>query len=91
MVHPRHGNDVKRRSIRDEAEMKLVLSFTPASYALSPQGASLRRRGVTIRSTIDCVIAQLGDENDALILSKDRDLRHILDSGLLNAPPLPLS
>ena len=51
----------------------------------------LRSKGVTIRSTIDCVIAQLADEHDVLLLSKDRDLRLIIESGLLDLRALPIA
>ncbi len=50
----------------------------------------LRSRGLTIRSTIDCIIAKLADESDVLLLSKDRDLHLIADSGLLDLRLLPL-
>jgi len=43
----------------------------------------LRQRGVTVRSTIDCLIAALAEENDCDILARDRDLTAILDSGLV--------
>jgi predicted nucleic acid-binding protein len=43
----------------------------------------LRDRGITIRSTIDCVIANLAANHDALLLSKDRDLTLIVESKLL--------
>lgn len=42
----------------------------------------LRARGITIRSTIDCLIARLAEENDVLLLAKDRDMTAILESGL---------
>ncbi len=45
---------------------------------------SLRRRGVTVRSTIDCLVAVLADENGCAVLARDRDLRLILGSGLLS-------
>jgi predicted nucleic acid-binding protein len=51
----------------------------------------LRSKGVTVRSTIDCVIAKLADENDVLLLSKDRDLRLIIEPGLLNVRALPVA
>jgi len=50
----------------------------------------LRGRGVTIRSTIDCVIAILAARHDALILSKDRDLTLIVKSNLLGLRSMPL-
>lgn len=43
----------------------------------------LRNRGITIRSTIDCLIARLAYENNASLLSRDRDLKMIIDSGIL--------
>lgn len=36
-----------------------------------------RRRGFTIRSTIDCIIAQIAIENDLILLHNDEDYRHI--------------
>ncbi len=51
---------------------------------------SLRQRGRTVRSTIDCVIAAIAEENDCRVLARDRDLRTILDSGLVRAGLLPL-
>jgi predicted nucleic acid-binding protein len=45
---------------------------------------TLRRRGVTIRSTIDCFLAVLAAENGCEILFRDRDLAHIVASGLLD-------
>jgi len=51
----------------------------------------LRAKGLTIRSTIDCIIAKLAEENDVLLLSKDRDLRLIVDSQLLDLRSLPLA
>ena len=50
----------------------------------------LRSQGLTIRSTIDCIIAKLAAENDALLLSKDRDMQLIVDSKLLELRSLPL-
>ncbi len=44
---------------------------------------ALRRRGVTARSTIDCLIAVIAEENDCDVLTRDRDLHAILDSGLV--------
>jgi Predicted nucleic acid-binding protein, contains PIN domain len=50
----------------------------------------LRARGITIRSTIDCVIAKLAAEHDALILAKDRDLTLIVESKLLPLRSMPV-
>jgi predicted nucleic acid-binding protein len=51
----------------------------------------LRSRGVTIRSTIDCLIAQLANEGNVLLLSKDRDLRLIIESELLDVKAFPIA
>ena len=50
---------------------------------------SLRQRGVTVRSTIDCLVAVLADENGCALLFRDRDLRLVLSSGLLSLPAWP--
>ncbi|HQQ77823.1 MAG TPA: PIN domain-containing protein [Thermoanaerobaculia bacterium] len=47
---------------------------------------TLRRRGVTIRSTIDCFLAVLAAENGCALLFRDRDLDRIVASGLLDLP-----
>jgi predicted nucleic acid-binding protein len=39
----------------------------------------LRRRGKTVRSPIDCCIAQLAIENDVLLLHRDRDFEVIAE------------
>jgi predicted nucleic acid-binding protein len=46
---------------------------------------ALRRRGVTVRSTIDCLIAVLAEENECSVLARDRDLQTVLAGGLLKA------
>ena len=50
----------------------------------------LRRRGVTVRSTIDCLIAVIAEENGCEVLSRDRDLGAILGSGLVQARLCPV-
>lgn len=50
----------------------------------------LRRRGVTVRSTIDCLIACLAAQHGYHLLAKDRDMALILDSDLCPARPVPL-
>src|ERR1700723_1438051 len=36
-----------------------------------------RRKGITIRSTIDCLIAQIAIENNLILLHNDQDFHHI--------------
>ena len=50
----------------------------------------LRGRGLTIRSTVDCVIANLAAHHDAVILAKDRDLTMIVESKLLDLRSMPI-
>lgn len=38
---------------------------------------SCRRRGITIRSTIDCLIAQIAVEHDLILLHNDKDFTHM--------------
>jgi predicted nucleic acid-binding protein len=45
----------------------------------------LRSRGRTVRSTIDCLIAALAEENGCSILARDRDMNLILDSCVVKA------
>jgi predicted nucleic acid-binding protein len=51
---------------------------------------ALRRRGKTIRSTIDCVIAALAEEHGCPVLARDRDMETILQSGLLTVGRWPV-
>jgi predicted nucleic acid-binding protein len=51
---------------------------------------ALRRRGKTIRSTIDCILAVLAEEHGCALLARDRDMETILESGLLHVGRWPL-
>lgn len=50
---------------------------------------TLRKRGITIRSTIDCLIAVIAAEHDCYLLAKDKDLRTIIASSVLTLSPWP--
>lgn len=53
----------------------------PESYlAAAALFRALRADGVTVRSTVDCLLAVLAEEHDVLLLARDRDIRQILDS-----------
>lgn len=52
---------------------------------------ALRRRGVTIRSTIDCVFAAIAEENGCQVLARDRDITAIIDSGIVEIGPWRVS
>jgi predicted nucleic acid-binding protein len=66
----------------------------PASIDLYFRAAelyrALRKRGKTIRSTIDCVIAVLAEEHGCPMLARDRDMETILESGLLTVGRWPI-
>lgn len=49
----------------------------------------LRERGITIRSTIDCIIALIAEEADCALLARDRDLDALLASGLVKVKAWP--
>ena len=67
----------------DEADWQRLISYFAKRTLLDPtpatwQGAAriyvdLRRKGHTIRSTIDCCIAQLALETDIMLVHNDRD------------------
>ena len=66
-------------------QMRLLAPREPDTYLAAAQlFRSLRERGVTIRSMVDCLIVQLADENACYMLAKDRDMRNILASGLVH-------
>jgi predicted nucleic acid-binding protein len=68
------------------SEMEWLTPEEPATYlAAAALFRGLRSRGITIRSTIDCLIACLADTGGALLLHKDRDLHRILESKLVGA------
>jgi predicted nucleic acid-binding protein len=50
---------------------------------------ALRRKGTTIRSTIDCLIAVLAEEHGCAVLSGDRDMAILCRSGLLTTSLWP--
>jgi predicted nucleic acid-binding protein len=45
----------------------------------------LRQKGTTVRSTVDCLIAALAEKNGCWVLTRDRDLKLILESGLVKS------
>lgn len=78
---------------KDEGRARLTALFRDLTY-LDPTGIdlylraadlyrALRKRGVTVRSTIDCVIAVLAEQNECALLARDRDMEMILSSGIL--------
>ena len=72
---------------RDEKEWDLLSRYLAGQEFLEPAEATwrsaariyfeLRRRGVTLRSTIDCCLAQTAMEHEVLLLHRDRDFVEI--------------
>ena len=50
---------------------------------------ALRKRGLTVRSTVDCLIAAIAEENRCHLLHRDRDLARIAESGVVDLPRWP--
>jgi predicted nucleic acid-binding protein len=64
-------------------EMPCLAPTEPETYlAAARLFRNLRARGITVRSTIDCLIVCLAEQHGVLLLSKDRDMHQILQSGL---------
>jgi hypothetical protein len=75
------GRDAIRRSFED------LVFLEPPEIRLYLRAAELyrelRRRGKTVRSTVDCIIAAIAEDGGCSLLAHDRDMDAILDSGLL--------
>lgn len=76
----KEGRETIRRSFED------LIFVEPSGLRSYLRAAELyrklRERGLTVRSTIDCIIAALAEESGCAVLARDRDLDAILDSGL---------
>ena len=72
---------------RDEKEWQLLDDYLSTQYYLEatddtwPEAAriyfELRRKGVTIKSPVDCCIAQIALEHNAILLHRDKDFEKI--------------
>ena len=71
------------RGIREKSEFRKTkelfntMIFLPMTYSVFLGAAeiyrTLRRKGITIRNSIDCMIASVAIENDIILLHNDRD------------------
>lgn len=76
----------KRAQIRNELEEFIVITPSTQTHINSAElFCSCRKKGITIRKSIDCVIAQLAIEYDLQVLHKDRDF-----SSIAKAQPLKI-
>ncbi len=90
------------QGLRKEAiRAAIQRSFRDMSF-LEPEGIDaylraaevyrkLRERGVTIRSTIDCIIAVMAESAGCALLARDRELDAILASGLVKVEAWPIA
>jgi predicted nucleic acid-binding protein len=75
---------------RQFRDMECLTPREPDSYlAAAGLYRKLRAAGITVRSTIDCLIAVLAEEQGVFLLFRDQDLRRILDSGSTKARAMP--
>ena len=87
----------RRRETVDDLEaffrdMPCLTPIEPDTYfAAAKLFRDLRARGITVRSTIDCLIARLAEEHSTYLLAKDRDMRLIVESGLCVVRAVPLT
>ena len=77
------------QGVREPDKAKKIAAYLREQRLLTPPdelqtcdaAANLYRRcraaGVTVRSTIDCLIAQIAIEHGAVVLHDDRDYAHI--------------
>jgi len=82
-------SDAEFRNLRKALSSFRMLQ--PASGETYVQAAKLyragRKRGVTIRSLIDCIIAAIAMEHGAIILHKDRDYERLSEYAPLKSIP----
>ena len=82
---------LRRETGRNEirALFRQMTFLEPLSIELYLRAAEvyrlLRRKGRTVRSTIDCLIAVIAEENGCRVLARDRDLETILTSGIVKS------
>ncbi len=87
---------LRRDKFREELErlFRELLFVEPAGIDTYLRAAGiyrhLRSRGITVRSTVDCLIAALAEENACQVLARDRDLTAIISSGLVKARLWPI-
>ena len=74
---------------RDKKEFDVLNEYLTSQRFLHPQHPiqtyvnsaeiyfKARKKGITIRSTLDCLIAQIAIENDAFLLHNDTDFEQI--------------
>jgi predicted nucleic acid-binding protein len=77
------------RSFRDMAFLEP--SGIDTYFRAAEVDRKLRERGITIRSTVDCLVAVMAEAAGCAILARDRDLEALLASGLVKVRSWPLA
>ena len=71
----------KKSEFRKTKELFNSMIFLPMPYSVFLGAAeiyrTLRREGITIRNSVDCMIASVAIENDIILLHNDRDFTPI--------------
>lgn len=76
---------------RQFRDMDCLSPREPDSYlAAARLFRELRAAGITVRSTIDCLIVTIAEEQGAYVLSRDHDIELILGSGKTKARAMPV-
>jgi len=67
----------QKSEFRKTKELFNAIIFLPMPYSVFFGAAeiyrTLRRKGITIRNSVDCMIASVAIENDIMLLHNDRD------------------
>jgi len=76
---------------RQFRDMDCLSPREPDSYlAAARLFRELRAAGITVRSTIGCLIVTIAEEQGAYVLSRDHDIELILGSGKTKARAMPV-
>jgi predicted nucleic acid-binding protein len=67
----------RKNEFRKTKELFNAMIFLPMPYSVFLGAAeiyrTLRRKGITVRNSVDCMIASVAIENDIVLLHNDRD------------------
>ncbi len=71
----------EKSEFRKTRELFNAMIFLPMRYSVFLFAAevyrTLRRKGITIRNSVDCMIASVAIENDIMLLHNDKDFKPI--------------
>jgi len=80
-------SDADYRKTRDFFEPLIFLPMRKVTFVRAADlYRSLRKKGITIRKPIDCMIASVAIEHDLLLLHNDRDFDQIAKHSKLRTP-----